>query len=264
MMIFFAVVILSGCVTHKTREPQKPDYYSPNEIKPTTDKLAIAIPNIENADLKNLESQDVPDILQKLRDSLLKDLAYIDRFDIVDTKNIEVANSSGSDFDTNYLDQLKTADLVLYILATDIDMDKLKIDCGCFFVIRDSRDVQYRFNSSFGYKMVGNEIVFNSDGILGFVLDLSRKFPKMTGKVISRDGNSIKIELVNKDMVFIGQKAIIYTKISPRDPKFLSSEKSIVPICEVKLVQKDQSELIAEITSGGDNTIMPNDIVFFK
>jgi hypothetical protein len=258
------IVIVYACAARKPVETPKFEYYTPIHVEPLSQKLSIAIPIIENVDLKHPENLEISSILRELRTSIINGLNFPERFEILDLKDIKDFYDRQPELNPKYAETLESVDLILYLLITNIDTEKFEVQCGYYFITNGNRDVLLRAIKKFTYAILNNKFVFDDKQIFKFALDLSRKFPKLTGSVALRNDNSIKIELANYDKVFVDQRAIIVTKISKKDPKYATYGMSNLPIAEAKITKIEQGQLIAEITSGGENPIKPGDVVIFK
>ncbi|MBU1625982.1 hypothetical protein KKB18_01290 [bacterium] len=264
IILIALTLLLDGCRKPPPPVPVKPEFYSPIEIKPLTFKTTLALPTVENAVIKHLDDPKLPLILNKLNTCLDDNFRDIGRFDIVYRDIIIGLEKEREQNKTPLIDLLKDADVILYLLAITWDDNNSSLGCGGYLVARRNESVIYRFNVDFTYKEAGNEIIFEDKQIYKFTLDIVKRYPRLKGNVISRDGKFLKIAMEGKDKIFVGQQAIVYNSCSPLDPKYKSYDHSFIPVSEVEISSIQEDGLFGEVNRGNENEIKTGDMVILK
>jgi len=254
----------NGCKPPPPPPPEKPEYYSPVEIKPITERTSLAIPTVENAIIGDLEDTELSLKLRKLTDQLQKDFEDSGRFNVVPREKILDLERERERTKNRLINMLADTDLVLYLLAISFDEVNSEIHCGVYLVVRKTKEVVEKLNVKFNFEKDGDKIEFDKKQTYEFALDFVRKFPRFRSTVAYRAGKEIKVRLKNVKQTFVGQEAVVYNKYSPLDPKFVSYEYSYVPVSEVVVTEIREDHLLCEVIRGDENEIEIGDIVIFK
>jgi hypothetical protein len=265
MVISISIAVFyCSCKTPPPPVPEKPAYYSPIEIEPLTLKSTIAIPTFENGIIDQLENVELQPIVDKLTSQFERVFNENGRFNVLERSKILGFENERKSSNKPLIDLLQDEDLILYVLLIEWDKENLKFGLGAYLVVRDTGQVIDRLEVDINYNHNKGSIEFDDNQIFKLTLDIAKKYPRLNGKIISRDGISLCIGLANKDKTFVGQKAIVYNRYSTLDPKLVSSDHSFTPVAEVKITGSRDNCLLGEVISGNENQVKPGDILILK
>jgi len=269
LSLFSVVLILLGLFYFGCKPPPptvavKPQYYSPVEIEPLFLKSRLAIPTIENGLIDELDNTRILPVLSNLTDKINKIFIENGRFEIVSRDEIVNYENQKIEDKLPLINYLENADLILYMMIIDWDKVSSNLTLGVYLVIREKGQVLERFKVKFDYKTVDNSLIFNEDQIFKFSLKVSRNYPRLKCKVISREGKTLCIGMQNKDKTFLGQEAIVYNSYSKIDPKYKSREHSFIAVSEIRISGSKDECLLGEVIRGDEKEIEPGDYLIMK